>query len=193
VRSGVSAADDLPAGVLGPLGDVEIDHLGFAVYSIADQVPLYRRLLGGTFREGGDTHGDFRSVLFDLPGRVRVELLEPIDDAGKLAGFLRSRGAGLHHITVRCRDVEDAIARAAAAGYRIVGEDLTNPPWREAYIHPNDACGSLIQLFDSTEPRDRQCTFALEDVLDGQVTWSAGRYVATPGSELSRRTADTAP
>jgi methylmalonyl-CoA/ethylmalonyl-CoA epimerase len=157
-------------------GDYVVDHIGLAVESIADHIPLYRDLLGGSFIEGGDTPGDFRAALFGLPGRLSVELLEPLDAHGKLADFLTTHGPGLHHITVRCHDVEAAIASAADAGYRVIGVDLTNPPWREAYLHPKDTGGTLIQLFDSTEPADRRCDFGIDDVLSGGVVWSAGRY-----------------
>jgi methylmalonyl-CoA/ethylmalonyl-CoA epimerase len=161
---------------LGLEGEYVVDHLGFAVESIDDQLPIYQNLLGGVFIEGGDTPGDFRAAVFRLPGGFSVELLEPVDRRGKLADYLEKHGTGLHHITLRCRDIETAMESATAAGYRVVGVDLENPPWREAYLHPKDTGGTLIQLFDSSEPADRRCRFGIAEVLNGEVTWNAGRY-----------------
>jgi len=156
----------------------KVDHVGLAVHSIADCWNLYESLLGGTFREGGDVGTDFRAAQVVLPGGLTVELMEPIGQSGRLADFISEHGPGLHHIAVRSQDVRASAAAAARVGYRVVGENLAEAGWREAYIHPSSAGGVLIQLFDSAKPApDGSCDYDIDDVLSGQLMWSAGEYI----------------
>ena len=46
-------------------------------------------------------------------------------------------------------DLAACVAEARAAGARIVGEDYSNPAWREAFISPTSAHGTIVQLAQS--------------------------------------------
>jgi len=39
--------------------------------------------------------------------------------------------------------------RARAAGYAIVGYDASDPEWKEAFLHPRQAMGIVVQLAES--------------------------------------------
>ena len=168
---------------LGVAGVVDVDHIGLAVRSIAECLPLYLDVLGGTFVEGGDVDGEFRTAQILLPGRFKIELLEPLDPAGKLASFLSQRGPGLHHVAVRCADVSASADALTANGQRVIGISLSDLGWREAYLHPGDTGGLLIQLFDSAVVRSTGGSPAVErgydigDVLAGRLQWLSGEFV----------------
>ena len=70
----------------------------------------------------------------------------PAGESGFLHEFLAKRGEGAHHMTFIVRDVRHAVARARAAGLRVVDEDYREPRWQEAFISPRSAFGTIIQL-----------------------------------------------
>lgn len=124
---------------------LELDHVAVAVHSIKDALRLYRDALGGEYlmgAEGGDT---WRWVQVRYPGGGKVELLEPLGD-GFLSRFLDRHGEGMHHMTFKTDDIAAAIAHVEGLGYELVDVSLEDPHWKEAFLRPSNAHGTLIQL-----------------------------------------------
>jgi catechol 2,3-dioxygenase-like lactoylglutathione lyase family enzyme len=66
-----------------------------------------------------------------------------------LRRFLDRNGPGPHHLTFKVKDISGALAAAEEAGYHPVGIDLRDPTWKEAFLHPKEATGVVIQLAQS--------------------------------------------
>ena len=62
---------------------------------------------------------------------------------GALPGYPR---AGPHHFNFIVTDIEATLARIRAAGIEPVQVNLSNPYWKEAFLHPRDAHGIVIQV-----------------------------------------------
>ena len=127
---------------------LELDHVAVAVHSIRAAVPLFRDALGGEYLMGGDQDGSWRWVQFRYPGGGKVELLEPLGD-GFLSRFLERHGEGLHHVTFKTDDIRAAIAQVEQHGYEVVDVSLEDPHWKEAFLRPSKAHGTLIQVAQS--------------------------------------------
>jgi methylmalonyl-CoA/ethylmalonyl-CoA epimerase len=131
---------------------LELDHTAVAVHSVKAALPLYRDALGGEYLMGGDSpDGTWRWVQFRYPNGGKVELLEPLGD-GFLSRFLERHGEGLHHMTFKTDDVAAAIVELESRGYEVVDVDLDDPDWKEAFLRPSKAHGTLIQVAWSSEP-----------------------------------------
>jgi methylmalonyl-CoA/ethylmalonyl-CoA epimerase len=148
-----------------------LDHAAHAVTSLRDVIPLYRDQLGGSFLYGGDnTHLGFRAVTFGYGSSGKVELLEPLGASDFLTSFFKRHPlGGLHHLTFRVHDLRAAVERAIDAGYDIIGEDVSESRWKQAFIHPRSGCGALVQFVEAPDdypPRVPGQT--LESVLDGR-------------------------
>jgi methylmalonyl-CoA/ethylmalonyl-CoA epimerase len=123
-------------------------HVGIAVQRIADALPFYRDILG--LAPGAPERADGADIV-SLPfGDVQVELLEPVDPDGPIAKFLAKRGPGIHHVCYRVPDLEAALARCRAAGYRLVDATPRRGAGgrRIAFIHPKATGGILLELTD---------------------------------------------
>ena len=132
-----------------PIEIIAVDHVAFATWDVMNSVNLVKNVLGGTYVDGGDDHASgFRWIQFRLPGG-KIELLEPLSTDGFLYRFLTKRGEGMHHMTLYVRDISDAIARLTAVGYKPVDVNLDNDYWKEAFLHPRDTSGVLIQLAET--------------------------------------------
>jgi methylmalonyl-CoA/ethylmalonyl-CoA epimerase len=128
--------------------ELVLDHVAVAVRSVKEALPLFRDALGGEYLMGGDVGGTWRWVQFRYPGGGKVELLEPLGE-GFLSRFLERHGEGLHHVTFKTDDIEAAIAQVEAKGYELVDVSLENERWKEAFLRPSGAHGTLIQIAQS--------------------------------------------
>ncbi len=89
----------------------------------------------------------FRFVQYRYPNRMKIELLQPIDQTGFLTRFLQRRGEGVHHLTFRVKGIESRLEDLRARGFEPVQVALQGR-WKEAFIHPKQAHGVLIQLLE---------------------------------------------
>lgn len=52
-------------------------------------------------------------------------------------------------MTFRVPSLDAACERALGHGYQIVGYDASNPEWKEAFLHPKQALGIVVQLAEA--------------------------------------------
>jgi methylmalonyl-CoA/ethylmalonyl-CoA epimerase len=123
-----------------------VAHIGVAVSSIADALPFYRDVLGLT--PGPPETADGAVIVSVALGDVRIELLEPQDPTGPVARFLAKRGPGIHHLCYRVPDLDAALERCRAAGYRLVDQTPRRGAGgrRIAFVHPKATAGILCEL-----------------------------------------------
>jgi methylmalonyl-CoA/ethylmalonyl-CoA epimerase len=126
--------------------NASVAHIGIAVPSIRDALPFYRDVLG--LAPGSPEHADGATTVSLHIGDVDVELLEPVDPSSPVASFLAKRGPGIHHICYRVPDLDAALARCRAAGYRLVDETPRRGAGgrRIAFLHPKTTNGILMEL-----------------------------------------------
>jgi catechol 2,3-dioxygenase-like lactoylglutathione lyase family enzyme len=135
---------------------IDLDHVALAAPDVQPIVDLLVGELGGTALFGKEPP-DFRWVLVragDGGAGMNVELLEPTgDESSFLRRFLARRGPGPHHLTFKTDDLEALVAHVQEAGYEPVDVSLDDPEWREAFLRPRDAQGTIVQLASSTLSR----------------------------------------
>jgi methylmalonyl-CoA epimerase len=121
-------------------------HVGVAVPSIAAALPFYRDVLGVV--PSAPEAADGAAIVSLALGAVDVELLEPRDPESPIAKFLARRGPGIHHLCFRVADLESALARCRAAGYRLVDDAprVGAGGRRIAFLHPKSTAGILLEL-----------------------------------------------
>ncbi len=124
-----------------------LDHLAVGTRVLSGGWELFGGVLGGTWAYGDDSPGFWWGQLGFAAG-PKIELLTPTGgpDAAFLDRFLAARGAGPHHFNFLVTDIADALARIKASGIEPVGVNLDNPDWKEAFLHPRDAHGIVIQV-----------------------------------------------
>jgi LAO/AO transport system kinase len=134
------------AAGLGEAG-LRLDHLGVAVRSIAAARGFYEGL--GLRVAGEETVAaeGVRVAMVPL-GEMRVELLEPVGEETVVGRFLARRGEGLHHIAMRCADLEGMFARLRARGVRLVSERIGVGAGGHRYffVHPASTGGVLVEM-----------------------------------------------
>jgi methylmalonyl-CoA/ethylmalonyl-CoA epimerase len=142
----------------GDLGSLvrgaKLDHVAVAVRDLAGAAAFFRDTLGAEFLFGSDVPDQaFRFVQYRWPGGGKVELVTPTAE-GFVSKFLDRRGEGMHHLTLRVDRIEEQIERLESAGVPLILVSLEDPSWKEAFIHPADARGVLVQLAESPHQDD---------------------------------------
>lgn len=123
-----------------------VAHIGIAVTSIQEALAFYRDVLG--LSPGTPETADGSTIVSLHVGSVDVELLQPTDPNSPVAKFLAKRGPGIHHICYRVPDLDAALARCRAAGYRLIDETPRRGAGerRIAFLHPKSTNGILLEL-----------------------------------------------
>lgn len=127
-----------------------LDHLAIACTVLDDVLPLYTDGLGFRLLGIEEVPSEGVRVAMLDGGGLRLELLEPTTETASIMGFLARRGPGLHHIAVRVDDIDEALARARAAGLDVL------PPAprpgaggsRVAFLHPKSVQGVLVEFVE---------------------------------------------
>ncbi len=132
---------------------MDLDHVALATRDVRDALDVLVGELGGTVLFGGNSVG-FRPMqlrLGDATGGMNIELLEPWDVERNdfLERFVARHGAGPHHLTFKVDDLAATLERVRSAGYRPVNVDLSDPDWKEAFLHPREAHGTVVQLAEA--------------------------------------------
>jgi len=132
--------------VIPELPGATIAHIGVAVERIDEALGFYRDVLGIAPHPPDQADG---ARIVSLPfGGSEVELLEPATPDGPIARFLARRGPGIHHVCYRVPDLDQALDRCRAAGYRLIDEcpRIGAGGRRIAFVHPKATAGILLEL-----------------------------------------------
>jgi len=121
------------------------DHIAVGMPKMADAAPFLAGELGGVPDIGGPS-GPYTWGTYRFEGGGCIEIIEPLGPPGFLHRFLAERGPGFHHVTFKVPSLDDVCARAERAGYEIVGRDDSDPGWKQAFLHPKQALGIVVQF-----------------------------------------------
>jgi methylmalonyl-CoA/ethylmalonyl-CoA epimerase len=127
---------------------VRLAHVGVAVERLDEAAAFYRDVLGFTARPPQAADG--ATVVALETGGATIELLGSADPATPIGRYLARHGPGLHHLCFRVPDLDRALDRCRAAGYRLIDEVPRSGAdgRRIAFLHPKDTAGILIELSD---------------------------------------------
>jgi methylmalonyl-CoA/ethylmalonyl-CoA epimerase len=126
----------------------KIEHLGIAVNSLDEAIPLYERLLQTTCYKTEYVSSEGVNTAFFQIGEAKIELLEANNQNSPIAKFLSKRGEGFHHVAFDVDDIEEELARLQKLDFILLhlspkdGADNK----RIAFLHPKSTMGMLIEL-----------------------------------------------
>ena len=134
-----------------PMPPIRLDHIAIALPRIGDAPSVLVAVLGGVPARMRPS-GVFRWASWVYAGGGRLEILEPLGPDGFVHRFLAAHGPGVHHVTFKVPDLAAVCRRAERHGYGIVGRDESDASWKEAFLHPKQALGIVVQLVEAGAP-----------------------------------------
>jgi len=126
----------------------QINHIGIAVTSLEDQIPLYRDVLKLEFLGTDEVAEQQVKVAMFRVGEVQIELLEPTSPESPIAKFIEKKGAGIHHIAYQSDNLESDIKELISKNIRMIDETPRNGAHdsRIAFLHPSSSGKVLTEL-----------------------------------------------
>jgi methylmalonyl-CoA/ethylmalonyl-CoA epimerase len=125
-----------------------IEHLGIAVKSLEESIPMYEALLNTTCykREGVASEG-VMTAFFQI-GESKIELFEATNEDSPIAKFLAKNGQGFHHVAFEVENIEAEITRLQKAGFQLIHEVAKDGAdnKRIAFLHPKSTGSLLVEI-----------------------------------------------
>ena len=124
-----------------------IDHVSIAVRDLAKAKAFFIDVLGGkNLFEAPVPWQKFRWTTLEMGTSCFIELIDPLEKDSFVQRFLDHRGEGPHHITIQVDDLQEIHRRLEENGIPTFGLAEPFPNWKEMYVHPKHAFGTLIQF-----------------------------------------------
>ncbi|HMW67543.1 MAG: Metallothiol transferase FosB [Bacteroidetes bacterium ADurb.BinA245] len=126
----------------------KIEHIGIAVKSLKDSIPLFEKLLNTACYKTELVESEKVNTAFFKTGPNKIELLESTDSDGVIARFIEKKGEGLHHIAFEVKDIDAEMKRLKNEGFRLLNETPKTGADNKlvCFVHPKDTQGVLIEL-----------------------------------------------
>lgn len=136
------------------LEDCHLDHVAVSVENLEQSIKIYETL--------GLKFDDKREVVKEqavttafaaIDDKSHIELLEPWGEDGPIHQSIQKRGAGLHHLCFRVKDVELKASQLRQAGFKLLYDKAKNGAagCLVNFIHPKSTGGVLIEISQKLE------------------------------------------
>ena len=127
---------------------LKVEHIGIAVKTLADSVPLFEKLLKSQCYKTETVESEKVNTAFFKTGDTKIELLESIDENGVIAKFIEKKGESLHHIAFEVENIESEMERLKNEGFILLNENPKKGADNKlvCFLHPKSTNGVLIEL-----------------------------------------------
>ena len=126
----------------------KIEHIGIAVKSLVESIPLYEKLLNQPCYKTELVESEKVNTAFFKSGNSKIELLESTESEGVIAKFIDKKGEGIHHIAFEVSDIYAEMERLKKEGFVLLNETPKQGADNKliCFLHPKHTKGVLIEL-----------------------------------------------
>lgn len=142
----------------GSAGITRLDHLCHAYPDREELRDWYQSIFGmrEIWRTPDGEHPDIADLVLEIPEHETFwEIIQPVGDESFIQRFLDRRGPSIHHATFKVADWEQAQQACEDRGAPLFDEnsgETDGARWHDAFIHPRNTGGILVQLFWEEQP-----------------------------------------
>ncbi|MBQ2187434.1 MAG: methylmalonyl-CoA epimerase [Bacteroidales bacterium] len=135
------------------MNPTHIEHIGIAVKSLDESIPVFEKMLGTKCYAIEEVKDQKVKTAFFKVGQTKIELLEPTSPESTIAAFIEKNGGkgGMHHIAFAVEGIENQLAEAKEAGFRLIDETPRGGAegLTIAFLHPKSTGGVLTELCEN--------------------------------------------
>ena len=126
----------------------KIEHIGIAVHSIEESLPVFESLLGSKSYKTETVNSEFVKTAFITIGESKIELIEATSMDSPIAKFLSKNKSGFHHMAFEVDNIETEIQRLENEGFQLIHKSPKKGADNKliAFLHPKSTNGVLIEL-----------------------------------------------
>lgn len=129
-----------------------IDHIGIAVSSLEDSIPLFEKLLDTKLNKREAVDSQKVEAAFFKVGTGTIELLEPISHDSEIQKFIKKKKEGVHHIALNVSNIQEEIKRLEKNGFQFVSKTpiIGANNKKIVFLHPKSTNGVLVEICEDT-------------------------------------------
>jgi len=129
-----------------------IDHIGIAVSSLEESIPLFEKLLDTKLNKREAIDSQKVEAAFFKVGRGTIELLEPISHDSEIQKFIKKKKEGVHHIALNVSNIQEEIKRLEKNGFQFVSKTpiIGANNKKIVFLHPKSTNGVLVEICEDT-------------------------------------------
>lgn len=124
------------------------EHIGIAVKSLTNSIPLFEKLLNSPCYKTESVESERVQTAFFKTGETKIELVANEGPDGVIADFISKKGEGMHHIAFAVKDIKAEMVRLQSEGFILLNEEPkmgADNKW-VCFLHPKGTNGVLIEL-----------------------------------------------
>lgn len=127
---------------------LKVEHIGIAVKSLADSIPLFEKLLDTPCYKQESVASEQVETAFFRTGDTKIELLESSTEEGVIQQFINKKGEGIHHIAFDVSDIKAEMQRLKDLGFRLLHDEPKAGADNKlvCFLHPKSTNGILVEL-----------------------------------------------
>lgn len=132
----------------------KVDHIGIVVRNIEESLAKWVDLFDAEAGEIEEIEErGVRLVSLEFEKGPSVELVSPLGEDSPVSKFLRERGEGIHHVSLKVKDIDKVMERLKAKGVEFVQDKPVRGAKgsRIAFLHPRSLNGVLLELKEQKE------------------------------------------
>src|SRR4051794_38432824 len=102
---------------------IKVEHIGIAVKSLAESIPLFEKMLNAESYKTEQVVSENVNTAFFKTGETKIELLESTATDGVIAKYLEKKGEGIHHIAFEVKDIHAEMQRLKNEGFVLLSNE----------------------------------------------------------------------
>ena len=127
---------------------MKINHLGIAVKSLEESVPVFEKVFGvkaGETEYVSEQKVNVRKLSID---NCDIELLEGTRPDSPITKFIEKKGEGIHHCSFEVSDIKNTLNKLKEEGINLIDEIPRTgaDDMLIAFLHPKSTAGVLMEL-----------------------------------------------
>src|SRR5437763_10177581 len=101
---------------------LKVEHIGIAVRSLKNSIPLFEKLLNTPCYKTETVDSEKVNTAFFQQGESKIELLEAIGNEGTIKKFIENKGEGIHHLAFEVKNIQEEMERLKKEGFVLLNE-----------------------------------------------------------------------
>jgi methylmalonyl-CoA/ethylmalonyl-CoA epimerase len=134
----------------------KIEHIGIAVNSLAQSIPLFEKLLNTPCYKTEEVWSEKVRTAFFKTGGAKIELLQSLTEDSVVTKFLEKKGEGIHHIAFEVENIEEEMKRLKEQGFTLLNEQPKDGADNKliCFLHPKNTNHILIEICQEKHKAD---------------------------------------
>ncbi|CAN5463485.1 methylmalonyl-CoA epimerase [soil metagenome] len=127
---------------------MKLEHLGIAVKSLNDSIPVFEKIFGVTASEIEYVEDQKVNVSKLHLENCDIELLEGTTPDSPISKFIEKKGEGIHHCSFEVHNIVKSLLEMKNGGVKLVDEEPRTGADNMliAFLHPKSTAGVLMEL-----------------------------------------------